>query len=85
MADKFVVLELTTRYIVSVPADWEQQMIEFHRGESSFCIGNDIHSLSRELDKQDDFGLLKCGCSTTEIKYLREPTDEDLERLPHID
>ncbi len=54
-------------YEVSVPADWEKGMIEFHRNDGSWCASNMIGELL-ELEFNDDIvdGLEtlreKAGC-----------------------
>lgn len=76
-----VVLEMTIRYVASVPVVWDTHMIEFHRNESSWCSSNDIKQIFEESTK--DAGICTT-CHRTEIKFLREATEKDLENLNYI-
>lgn len=80
---KPIVVKLITEYVVEVPEEWDQHMIEFHRNESSFCIGNDIRDLAKVLEFQG-FGLALCGCWSTNVQYVRNATEQDKESLPYI-
>lgn len=48
-------VRMVVEYEVEVPADWDAEMIEFHRNEGSWCAGN----ARAELAQIDD-GCL-CG------------------------
>lgn len=73
-----VVVEMTIRYVSEVPADWDVHMIEFHKNESSFCLGNDIEQLHQE--KNARYGYCNI-CQRAEVKFIREATADDHEEL----
>jgi len=66
---KTVKVKLTINYEVNVPADWDKQMIEFHRNDSTWCSSNLIEEL-KKLDTKNG-----CLCPIAEFKYL-ETTGE---------
>ena len=67
-----VVLEITIRYVASVPRVWDQSAIEFHRNDSSFCLSNDLMQICREDD---------CTCGRSKVAFIREATEQDHEDL----
>lgn len=79
MKNKSIVVRLTIDYVVSVPEEWDENMIEFHRNESSFCVGTDIRDLATLIELTDI-----CGCSSSSVKYLRDTEQDDCTRLPNI-
>lgn len=72
-----VVINATFQYVIEVPEDWDSSMIEFHRGESSLCVG---YSVLQELNAlQERRGENNCLCSIVTCDYEREATKEDEE------
>ena len=59
-------VELTVRFPISVPEDWDEESINFHRNESTWCADNIIPELEREGKR------VGCLCRATTIRYLGE-------------
>lgn len=64
-----VVLRTTVEYVMAVPESDDADRIEFHRNESSSCVGNIFNFLA------DD--ARPCMCGKTKTEYVREATAED--------
>ena len=64
---KTVVIRMTVVYEVDVPNHWDEDSIEFHRNESSWCASNAI----RELDERFGGGD-ECMCCRAEFEFVRE-------------
>ena len=73
-----VVVRATIEYVVSVPANWLRENIEFHRNDSSWCCGNMVNELTALKDGGD------CLCSRVQFEYVREATEEEHADLPEI-
>lgn len=58
---KRVKLRTVIEYEDEVPADWGDDMINFHRNESSWCANNLLSHLERVAEK----GGCLCGMQTT--------------------
>lgn len=69
-----VVVEMKIRYVVEVPQCWDEDFINFHRGESSYCLGNDIQQLTEEEKRIPNICTI---CHRAEVHYLREATEQD--------
>ena len=75
------------QYEVSVPADWDKDMVEFHRNESSWCAG----SLVDELGDMDSEPCLCCACEFRcitirgDVEEHRRPAPVDLDTVPDRD
>ncbi len=77
-----VVVEMTVRYVIDAPADSTPEDIHFQRNDGCWCSTNDIDMLlkmSKDTPGLDYGG--HCVCFQSEIKYLREATEEDKETL----
>jgi hypothetical protein len=70
-----VVLEMTVRYIGTVPRSWEESQILFSRNEGTRCKSNDIDQIAAES------AAGACPCMRAEIKLIREATEDDHEEL----
>lgn len=70
MTDKKVLLKATITLEAEVPDDWNEEMINFHFNESSWCADNLINMLNNTIKKLDD--KEDCLCRYTEIEYLRD-------------
>ena len=68
-----IIIEVKINLLVSVPEDWDTEMVEFHFNESSYCSSNLIDEL-KSLRKR-----VNCICPFTEITFVREATEEDEE------
>lgn len=71
LVNRKVKVELTIQYEISVPAHWDEYMVNFHRNDSSWCAGNLVQELE-ELDKEK--GCL-CNAADIEFKYLGESNE----------
>lgn len=76
-----VVVRRTIEYLVDVPRDWDQHMIEFHRNESSHCADNDLRELLKIGELSSELGGCGCTCDSGYTEYLREATEEDLSHM----
>jgi len=66
-----IIIEFKCELLVSVPEDWDTQMVEFHFNESSYCKSNLIKVLQL-LDER-----ISCICPFSEVAFIREATKED--------
>lgn len=73
-----VVVEMTVQYVVEVPRKNTVEEIEFYRGGSSFCLGNDIHQLEQEAIRNKGICTI---CHRAKVRYLREASKEDHESM----
>ena len=64
-----VVMKATISYVTEVPLGWNQEQIEFHRNESSWCSFNFIEELP------------DCFCGNSKFEFIREATEEDHNNL----
>ena len=69
-----VVLDCTIRVVMPVPEDWDEEMINFHFNESSWCANNILETLSDHVEKGEN-----CLCPRTSIRYVEDATEEDEE------
>jgi len=69
--ERTVIIELKCNLLVSVPEDWDAQMVEFHFNESSYCTSNLIGELQL-LDKRTG-----CICPFSEVSFISEASRED--------
>ena len=72
-----VVVKLTMDYVISVPAHWTRDDIEFHRNDSSFCYNNDLRDLGNWTDDEGN-----CSCQAAHVEFVREATEFDMLQLP---
>ena len=66
-----VVVEFTVTMVRKEPEYWDEDDIEFHYNESSWCADNFVDDLVERNEK------MGCCCFITEAKYIREATQED--------
>lgn len=76
---KTIVLDYTYRMVVTVPVDWDQSQIEFHRNEGSWCADNSLRELLKSFKYMKKRGYCQCGFDKFEMKFIREATEEDEE------
>ena len=72
---KTILMEMKVEILVTVPEDWDKDMCEFHKNESSWWASNIIETL-KEIDEVDPNG---CVCWATKFKFIREATKDDEE------
>lgn len=70
---KTMVMNFTIRTVISVPEFWDDDQIEFHYNNGSWCADN----LLRELQARSDDS--RCMCGITEAKVIRDANSEDEE------
>lgn len=58
-------IQWTINIPMSFPADWDNEMIEFHLNESSWCCSN----LIDELQKYDKENGCICSICTAKVNY----------------
>jgi len=71
---RWVMAKLVVVYPLPVPADWNQEDIDFYLGESSSCASNRVTELPEVLTT----AATTCWCDHVEEEYVREVTPEDL-------
>lgn len=71
---KKVKVRATIEYEIEVPHFWDNEQIEFHRNEGSWCSDNLINELQVIEKRNDD-----CLCYYTEFEYI-ETTDNTPKR-----
>jgi len=69
--ERTVIIEFKCNLLVSVPEDWDTEMVEFHFNESSYCRSNLIEKLQL-LDER-----VNCICPFSEVAFIQEATKED--------
>lgn len=81
---KLVTVELRVKLVVEVPDDWDQDMVEFHENESSYCLNNHLDQIngiceeSHRRNKANDLRLgERCICFASEVKFLQYGADKD--------
>jgi hypothetical protein len=80
MRQRTVVCEVTIKVVRTVPENWDQEMVEFHMNESSWCFDNIVDELDLAADKvrikrAEDGCCLLCSLATG--RYLGEATADD--------
>jgi hypothetical protein len=74
-----IVIEFKARMLVDVPADWDEEMIEFWANGSCHCLGNFVDQLQDENERGHDGCCFMCH--RAEAHYLRDASAEDAEEL----
>ena len=59
------IIELTIKLPMDFPADWDDDMVEFHLNESSWCMDNIIDELKKYSETHG------CICGICEGKVLK--------------
>jgi hypothetical protein len=70
-----VVVRMLIEYVIEVPESWDDDQIEFHRNDSSWCAGNaasELEKLFEYMEKRGD-----CPCMRVKYDYVREATEDD--------
>jgi hypothetical protein len=74
-----VVLEMKIQYVVSVPVDWNTELIEFQRNDGSWCSVNDVRLIAEQAAAAPKN---HCNtCARTSFRFVREATAEDMEEM----
>ena len=76
-ARKRVRVRIIFERIITVPEDWDKEMVEFHLNDSSHCLANEVrHDEINEIDS-DDFNCTLCLRDGTrgEVVDMNPPAD----------
>lgn len=76
-----IVVEFKTKMVITMPAVWDIEMIDFSMNGSSACMSRYVDQLYKETNRDEHICNI---CSRSEMKYLREATEEDHENLAFI-
>lgn len=76
---KKVIIELRTKLIAEVPEDWDNEMIEFYYGDSSFCLGNLVEMVAAD-NEQDPHHCNICHRAKVDL-ICSNPTEQDLSEI----
>lgn len=75
-ARKLVAVRMTVHIQVEVPADWDDDMVEFWLNESSQCANNQVRDLQKQSEEWDSHpgpsGGTHCWCGRTSFVVDRE-------------
>lgn len=61
-----VSVEVKVRYNITVPAEWDERMVLFHRNEGTWCASNVIDELEDRFGDDAD----RCMCSVMEVRVI---------------
>lgn len=64
-------VQMTLEFVEDVPEDWEEDDINFHYNESSWCANNILNKLQYRTEN------VGCLCDCVDFKYVGEATEED--------
>jgi len=70
---KTVVVNFTVRTVLSVPEHWDNEQVNFHYNDGTWCADNLISELSRRSED------VRCVCDITEAKSLGDAMQKDEE------
>lgn len=70
LRSRSVVVRFIFHCVVMVPEDWDQDMIDFHYNESTWCAHNALDFLDTRKEEC-------CWCSDASAEYLGEATEDD--------
>lgn len=67
-------IDFTIHMVMDVPECWDENDINFHFNDGSWCASNLLSRLA--IRENSD----RCLCNITDAKYIGEATEEDEER-----
>jgi hypothetical protein len=70
---KTVVVDFTIRTVLEVPEHWDNEQIDFHYNDGTWCADNLLNELERRTEN------VRCLCDITEAKYIKEANRKDEE------
>lgn len=76
---KTIVCEVKINLVRVLPEDWDEDMINFHMNESSWCFDNIAEEISDAVERTPDGTCLLCHVS--EGGFVRDATEGDEERF----
>lgn len=68
-------VDFTIHMVIDVPESWDEEQINFHYNDGSWCASN-LLSMLKYRDEVTDH----CLCGIVDAKYMGESTEEDEER-----
>lgn len=68
-------IDFTVHIVMDVPESWDEDQINWHYNEGTWCASN----LLSILEDREDTDM--CLCDITEAKYVGEATEEDEKRF----
>jgi hypothetical protein len=73
LVTKKVLVRATIEYEITVPSDWTDADIEFHRNDGSWCANNIARELTKEVERRGDNGCLCRSINYVVLKVTGEP------------
>lgn len=73
LINKKVKIKMIVEYEIAVPNDWDQEEIEFHRNEGTWCSDNALDELE-EIAREDG-----CLCQKTTFEFVEVTSDPYLD------
>ena len=70
---KTVVVDFMVRTVLTVPEHWDNEQVNFHYNDGTWCSDNLINELSRRSEN------VRCLCDITEAIYIRGASEKDEE------
>ena len=70
-----VVCEIKLELVRTVPEDWDEDMINFHMNDSSWCFDNIAEEIADTVERMPDGTCVLCAHA--EGRFIREATPED--------
>lgn len=67
LVNKKVRIKMTVEYTVDVPSSWDEDMVNFHRNESSWCADNALEELQEYLHAED-----WCLCGAANFEFIED-------------
>lgn len=61
---------MIVEYEVEVPAHWDQNTIEFHRNDGTWCASNAVEELAELVAQLEEKGEGGCICNQTRFECL---------------
>lgn len=75
-----IVMSVTTKLLVEIPAYYSEEQIHFFYNEGTNCSDNQIGALYDQMQRMTE-AEVGCACRNTRCKYIREATEEDHRRF----
>ncbi|WP_143322725.1 hypothetical protein [Clostridium sp. HBUAS56010] len=69
---KTVVVDFTVRTVLSVPESWDENQINYHYNDGTWCADN----LLNELDNRNNM-TQRCLCDITSAKFVKEADEKE--------
>jgi len=76
-----VIVEFKTQMVISMPASWSEEDINFGMNDSCACMSRYVEQLAKETEQEEGVCHI---CSRSEMRFIREATEEDHHSLSYI-